>query len=191
MGLEKRRFNIEVTEKDIAKAKRNDSYVCVVSQAIARAIPDATRIETDTQAIRFSRNGERLVYMTPYAVQGYVIAFDAGDEIHPFSFQLREPARVKKARRTAAGLAAVRAARAADQAVRKSAPRGKALPEVHADARTAAKVAYAQARALHAQAKDREETTTGARKAPPRVFKKKSRTYGHRLLRINQQAAAT
>lgn len=185
------RWNIEVTEKDIAKAKRNDSYVCVVSQAIARAIPDSTRIETDTQTIRFTRNGERYVFLTPYAVAGYVIAFDAGDPIRPFSFQLRNPIQAKRKRFTAVGQKLNRARTRARRAVHKKAKAAGLFPdapEVQAEARQAAIQAYAEASQQHPG--EPLSNQTGAR-MPPKVFKRKERSYGHRLLRINQKAALT
>jgi len=182
------RYNIEVSDADIAKAKRNDSYMCVVTQAIARAIPDATRIETDTQTTRFTRNGERLMFLTPYAVTGYIIAFDAGDPIEPFTFQLRNPIHAKRQRMTEAGHKVNRARKTARQkVVKKAREAGIPLdaPEVQAEAREAAKAAYAAASADHADAKKR--LTTPGRRVMPRVFKRKERAYGHRLLRINQK----
>ena len=184
-------FNIEVNEKDIAKATKNDSYVCVVAQAIARSIPDAHRIDVDSQSIRFSRSGERLVYLTPYAVQGYVIAFDAGEEIKPFSFQLRQPAKVRATRPSPLGRKANQAAYAAKRRVRKEA-QAAGLPlddqTVVNDVRAAAKAAYTEVKAA---ATDNGEpaslSSRAGRHAPPRVFKRKTRSYGHRLLRINQE----
>ena len=181
------RYNIEVSEKDIEKAKRNNSYICVVSQAIARAIPDATRIETDNQTIRFTSNGERLVFLTPYAVQGYVIGFDAGDPIEPFSFQLRNPIQAKRKRMTATGHKVNRARiKARRRAVKAAAEAGTPLDtqEIAAAAREAAKAAYTEAASATAE----QQTVTGpGRRVPPRVFKRKERSYGHRLLRINQK----
>jgi hypothetical protein len=187
------RYNIEVTEKDIAKAQRNHSYKCVVSQAIARALPDATRIETDNQTIRFTQNGERLVFLTPYAVQGYVIGFDAGDEIQPFSFQLRNPIRTKRTRLLAAGAEANRARiRARRRVTKKARDLGVPLnaPKVKAAERAAAKAAYAEAIAAQPGGVTVVEGGPEHRRVPPRVFKKKMRTYGHRMLRINQEHAA-
>ena len=187
------RVTVKVTETDIARAHVNDSYLCVVSQAIARTVPDATHIETDTQSIRFSVDGERRIYMTPYAVQGYVIAFDAGDDIEPFTFQLRDPRRAKRKVRTAAG----KAAQKAGVQARRKATKAAVVPPVDAatgttdDPKVAAKAAYAQARADHDHASTEVPASDGVtRKAPPRVFKKKRRAYGHRLLRINQETEA-
>ena len=183
----RRRFNIEVTQKDIERAHRNDSYICVVSQAIARAIPDATRIETDSQAIRLTRNGQRFVYLTPYAVSGYVIAFDAGDPIQPFSFQLRDPAKVRTVHRTQRGQRSDSAARSARwRARQKAIADGQSAddPKVKAETRAAAKAAYT---AAASSGSGPMATAQRGRKAPPRVFRRKQRSYGHRLLRINQQ----
>lgn len=195
------RYTIEVTPKDIARAHQNDSYKCVVVQAIARTIPDAHRIEVDTQAVRFTRTttGSRYVYLTPYAVQGYVIAFDAGDKIEPFRFQLNERGMIRAKRKiyTAAGNKANAAAYRARAKVRKT----RAKPVLGSDAPVtlgsdaavlsepvSARAAYAQARTEHpGQA---SHTGEGDRYAPRRVFKSRIREYGHRLLRINQPKAA-
>ena len=63
---------------------------CIVAQAIARQIPNARRIEVDIQTIRWSDENGRHVFLTPYAAAGYVVAFDAGEDLHPFRFQLRD-----------------------------------------------------------------------------------------------------
>lgn len=92
--MPQRRFQIHVTEGDIANGLRNNSYHCAVSCAIARQIPDAKYVSTDIQTIRFSlaEAGERVTYLTPPDVQQYVIAFDAGDVLRPFTFTLNMPA---------------------------------------------------------------------------------------------------
>lgn len=210
------RITIEVNEADIERAHVSDSYNCVVSQAIARTVRSATNIETDTQSIRFTVDDERRIYMTPYAVQGYVIAFDAGDPIEPFSFQLRDPRRAKRKVRTTAGKEAQKASAAARRkATAKAATPARAeaqrildraaarlqqdavVPPVQTtlaaasgttdDPKAAAKAAYAAARAAHGNAPTTKPAEDGVtRKAPPRVFKRKRRAYGHRLLRINQ-----
>ena len=188
------RFRIEVTPKDIARAHQNDSYKCVVAQAIARTIPDAHRIEVDTQAIRFTRatTGSRYVYLTPYAVQGYVIAFDAGDKIEPFRFNLSERGMLRAKRRvlTPAG----RKANAAASRVRKAAkvprPPGQFEPDsTGSNSQVNARAAYAQARIENPG--PTVHVDDGERRAPKRVFKTRVREYGHRLLRINQPKVAT
>jgi hypothetical protein len=205
------RINIDVSERDIERARRNDSYTCVVAQAIAHAVPDATHLEVDSQTIRFTRGGIRYLYLTPYAVQGYIVAFDAGDEIRPFSFQLRDPRKIRRHLRTEAGKAIERA-RIRDKRRPKAAPAGtvngegkSAVADTKASA-TAKKPAaagakkesvisgkagsLAEVKAAYADAtKSKKVPDDGtSRRAPPRVFKKKRRLYGYRLLRINRQA---
>lgn len=179
------RISVEVTASDIERAHRNDSYTCVVAQAIARTVPTATNVDVDTQSIRFTVDDERRIYMTPYAVQGYVIAFDAGDGIEPFSFQLRDPRRAARRIRTESGKTAQRAynrvRRSSAKAPKKVTSETPTSDDV-TSVQSAAKAAYAEARA----ANPGPESKVAGRKAPPRVFKKKRRAYGHRLLRINQ-----
>lgn len=185
------RISVEVTASDIERAHRNDSYKCVVAQAIARTVPMATNVDVDTQSIRFTVDNERRIYMTPYAVQGYVIAFDAGDDIEPFSFQLRDPRRAARRLRTESGKIAQRAYNKARREPAKTPAKvtSKAATDKNVTSvddvtsvQSAAKAAYAEARA----ANPGPESKVAGRKAPPRVFKKKQRSYGHRLLRINQ-----
>lgn len=192
----KTRINIEVTERDIERAHRNDSYTCVVSQAIARAVPDATRIEVDAQLIRFTRAGIRYAYLTPYAVQGYVIAFDAGDAIEPFSFQLRDPKKLRRHLHTEAGKAIDRI-RKRERRKAAASPAANGSEQGHAHVSDATKSATGKKKvseleevkaAYAGAAKSRKVADGGdSRRAPPRVFKKKRRSYGHRLLRINQE----
>src|SRR5262245_27636965 len=169
---------VAITEKDIEKAHRNNSYKCVVAQAVARTFPDDHHIEVDTQTIRITDGQERKAYLTPYAVQGYVVAFDAGDRIEPFSFQLRNPVPVRQPKMTSSGKLAhqaqVRARRRAHKAGR--------------DSKVAAREAYAAVKAEH-PGRSTEPAEGPARTAPPRVFKLKQRTYGMRMLRINRQQA--
>ena len=110
-----------------------------------------------------------------------MIAFDAAEPIEPFQFQLRDPNRIRRKIATpegkAAGNAAVHARRAA-----KRVPTGDVGPSI--TPREAAKSAYAEARQANPTAAT--YASDGSRKPPPRVFKRKVRSYGHRLLRINQ-----
>ena len=190
----RKRYSIEISEEDIAKAKQNDSYMCVVAQAIARTISDATQIHVDVQTIRFSTNGDRLVYLTPYAVQGYIVAFDAGDEIQPFSFQLREPVKVRAYKRTALGKKVADKVWKARKRIQDNAKSSGLLlddPAVKAEINDASKTIYNEIvnEAKAAGEPAAQFTISPGRVAPKRVFKRRERTYGHRLLRINQQEA--
>jgi hypothetical protein len=202
------RLSVQVTEADITKAKKNDSMMCVVAQSIARTFPKANRIAVDVQTIRWSDEQGRHVYLTPYAVQGYIVAFDAGDEIQPFGFTLdsRKSIPVKKPVHTEAGKA-IRNARTKAQ---KSKARQLRIEEAIAEDQSSleprktppaveAELREAATRVLDAE-KELHDTTAayqghqqfsregeGAHKSPPRVFKgARERTYGMRLLRVNQ-----
>lgn len=174
-------MRVHVTEADIAKALANDSAHCVVAQAIARQEKGATRIEVDTQTIRFSKAGERFAYLTPPVVQAYVVAFDAGDPVEPFDFSLRGPIEARTVQRSPNVIAADNAAQAAREEARAA---GESEEVVKARAKAARAAVRAQARS------DEPKTIDKGRRPAPRVFKSKKRSYGHRLLRINQQPGA-
>lgn len=84
-------IKVRVDKKAIDRAIRSNSARCVVSQGVAQSIPDATRIESDIQTIRFTKNDKRYVFLTPRTVQQYIVDFDAGLEIKPFEFSLNNP----------------------------------------------------------------------------------------------------
>jgi len=199
---------ISVTEDDIAKAFVNNSAKCVVAQAIARTIPDSTRIEVDVQTIRYTGgDGRRHVFLTPYAVVGYVIAFDAGDEIEPFTFRLwhEREMTTKRQTRTAAG----KKRDTANSKVRRTREKraaAAAATEVPDLTPTQSRLAHAElamadeevAAAEDRQERVRHETageplvvdSEGERPRPRRVkaYKTNVRHYGHRVMRQNQAA---
>jgi hypothetical protein len=199
---------IQVTEADIKKAETKSSMRCVVAQAIARTVPDARRVDVDVQTVRWTRGDDRYVYLTPYSVQGYIIAFDAGDDIQPFTFALDDRRRVpvKTTRKTVAGKTIGRAAQQKRRKKAKAAQleaivSGKADPPPTPTEKKIAKAKLPEARAAVAEAETvhedvqaayadsvhNERTGEGRPKAPARVHKTSERHYGHRVLRINQQ----
>lgn len=209
------RRTIDVTQADINKADPKNSGGCAVATAIARSIPDATRIEVDLQTIRFSLGGERLVWVTPYSVTGYVVAFDAGEDVHPFRFQLREDAQVAVRQRkpTPAGQHTERTrkkahhrTKAVEKATRKldelvgrfGEPDGPSKAEVQRaraelrdkaeKARTAAEERDAVMAAYDNQPKV-EPPDPSKPIAPARIAKSRARTYGMRQLRINRETS--
>jgi hypothetical protein len=206
------RLSIQVTDADIEKAMRNDSMVCVVAQAIARSIPDAHRIAVDVQTIRWSDREGRHVYLTPYAVQGYIVAFDAGDEIHPFGFALdtRKSIPTRKVMHTAAGKAVLKAGatvrnkrarqlRIEDEIARDEASATPqrttaAIESERADAARQVRQAESELGSVKAayegQKQMMREPGEGRTTTPPRVFKgARRREYGMRTLRINRPRA--
>lgn len=191
--------DIDVTQADIDRARVKDSSRCVVATAIGRSIPAASRISVDVQTIRFTIAGERFVYLTPPAVTGYVIAFDAGDKIHPFRFRLRrdQELRVRAKTKTAAGKAddktrrATRKARQtldeAEQKARREAT--NASRRAVRQARNALAEAEAERAAVMAAYTEQPRYETDDMTLPPptkRMHKARQRHYGHREMRINQ-----
>ena len=201
------RIGVDVTQEDIDKAIQNDSSKCVVAQAIARTVPTAHRISVDIQTVRFTDSrGVRRVYLTPTAVEQYIIAFDAGDTIEPFGFGLYDSQRVNVPRRTKTTAGKKRDA--AGQKAKKTAERVAALeadpnasPAVEAVAKEKLAAAQAEKAAVFAEtsgqvalpplAERLGEPEEGTRGNRPRGIKKgagsNDREYGHRRLRINQQ----
>jgi len=197
---EQTRFRVDVTQEDIDRAVKNASTKCVVAQAIARTIPDATRIEVDIQAIRFTRaeSGNRYLYLTPPAVGGYVVAFDAGDEIDAFRFTLTNPQRIARRIRTEAGQAADNARAAAKRKPRKEpvAPLADGATEARAavvepelvspeEQAAIAKEAYIAAKEDYA-GEPLTKSDNGGRWKNPRTYKTGKRVYGSRILRVNR-----
>ncbi len=80
---------VEVTQEIIATSVRKDSSHCMISDAIAAAVPDAKFISVDIQTIRYTLGEFRYTYLTPRRGQVALIRFDQGEEIEPFTFQLR------------------------------------------------------------------------------------------------------
>lgn len=161
---------VRVSEHDIAWGARDDSSRCMVARALARAVEDASRIEVDTQTIRFTNSKGRFAYLTPLRVQQYVAAFDAGEHIAPFEFTIRNPMRLRRNLATPE--------ERAEQRVR-------TITEAPDD--DATKAPLRSTRKASSRAGERRWTPVSeGHRPPPRVFKTKKRTYGARVLRINQ-----
>jgi hypothetical protein len=161
-----KRIWVDVTQEDLDKGVKADSKNCAVARAIARAIPNATHIEVDTQTIRYTVDGIRYQHLTPATSQVYVTAFDAGDteDFNPWRFQLRDPKVTRRRIRTEKGKVAMRATNY----------RRRGRPDVPIPPSTSG---------------PSQVTTAGEVNPAPRVFKKKQRMYGGRLLRINKEGS--
>src|SRR5215471_17539933 len=168
----KSRLHVEVTQRDIDWGIRDDSARCVVARAVARSIPDASRIEVDTQTVRFTSGGKRYAFLTPLVVQQYVADFDAGKPIGPFAFGLRQPIVLRRRLLDEANRAKYRA-----QRTQREAAQADSQPSTPAAPARPAAPKFSEA--VHA-------TTSEGHTPPPRVFKTKRREYGARQLRINQ-----
>jgi hypothetical protein len=192
-------LTIHVTQKDIDKALINDSGRCVVSTAVKRVIPDAKRVETDMQTIRWTTaDNERVVYITPYQVMDYIVAFDDGVKLEPFSFRLYHDKKVtipkvvtNSARKT------IDAARVSAYREKKKA--AKVLTDTSASraqkASAKKKVAEAEEQLSRTREKLGPEAKESRRKGEadrlrvPRVQRTLARRYGMKVMRINQAKA--
>jgi hypothetical protein len=198
-----RRIKVDVTQEDIDQAVRSNSRKCAVAVALARTLPDATRISVDVQTVRFTDGrGVRRIYLTPTAPERYLISFDAGDKIEPFSFGLYDSQRVNVPRhpKTSTGKARDSAAAAVKYAEKKVS-RLNADPNVTDTERALAYQQLAAKRERY-EAAAAEPGPTQRTETPPEddgVINAKKRgvrryagaatnvrQYGHRVMRINQ-----
>jgi hypothetical protein len=213
--MSKKYTTIRVEQTDIDQALRKKSGRCVVATAMARSIDGAHHVDVDMQTVRFTVDGERRVYLTPPAAVGYVVAFDAGDDIHPFAFRLSEGHRVsvRQDKMTPAGAERKRTRNAVARAKEKKERAQLKLDEVTAqpdpdpvDVAEAEAIAKKATRDVAKTVKEHEankeqlagepyrepdmtpDPGTGERrrKPPARAFRTNTRAYGNRTLRINQ-----
>lgn len=105
MPRHRHRVHITVTREDIDGAIRNVSKHCAVATGIKASVEGCLRPQVDIQTIRWSESatGKRYIYLTPPIVADYIIAFDAGDKIEPFEFDLITPAYTGRMRRQPTG----------------------------------------------------------------------------------------
>jgi len=85
------KVQVHVTQEDIETALPKNSGHCMISDAIKRALPEATSIGTDLQTIRatLKDKGRRYIWLTPRVAQNGLVKFDAGIQPTPFSFVLK------------------------------------------------------------------------------------------------------
>jgi hypothetical protein len=187
-------IKVKVDQADIDRADRSKSMKCVVMQAIARTIPDAHHIDVDVATIRWTGgDGVRVCYLTPYSVSGYVVAFDAGDEIYPFSFQLdaRSKVPIRQRKRTKPGLAVHQAQEDVRKAKKelKEAESGGATVKVVRESQTKVEATQGRLDSVKAAYRGQQQQVNigdSSRNAPRRVSRTSRRSYGHRVMRVNQ-----
>jgi hypothetical protein len=85
-------LEISVIQQDIDLGIRNDGYDCMVALSIRRLIPGAKSTWVTANRIAFSVGEKRYVYLPPPPVAGYIVDFDAGRKIKPFSYVLTDSA---------------------------------------------------------------------------------------------------
>lgn len=82
---------IQVTKEVIALSTRADSSHCMIADAIQMAMPEVSSVSVDLATIRYTKDGNRMIYLTPEFCQYQLLRFDRGDQIDPWEFCL--PAR--------------------------------------------------------------------------------------------------
>lgn len=202
------RIVIDVTAEDLAGAERKNSSRCAVAVALARTVPKATHIAVDIHGIKYTLGARRYSYLTPPKIHEYIVAFDAGDTLHPFRFTLRDDQRVvqqrrprtDKGRELSAATDRVRRARRKADAVTASESTASEPERAIAQARLA--MAEAQRTEVRARAalnpepaqvlEDMAGVPKLERMAPRNrqagVFRRNQRHYGARSMRVNSDA---
>ena len=95
-----KKITVELTAQDCADGVRGEQCYCVVSTALMRLVPDATRPITNLDHVEFSimydNKRYRIQFTSPPEVQEYIRAFDAGEVARPMTFTLQNPFIVEK-----------------------------------------------------------------------------------------------
>jgi hypothetical protein len=84
-------LNFEITDEDIAYARRKNRWNCAAVRAIQRTLPEATHVMVDAEHIRFSLASEntRYEFQTPKSmVTGIIKPFDEEGDTPDRSFTL-------------------------------------------------------------------------------------------------------
>lgn len=79
---------IHVTQYVIDKSRRNSRIWCMLALALASTLRGATRIEVTAEIVRFNYLGHRYYFATPAKAARYIIAYDGGAKIKPWSVRL-------------------------------------------------------------------------------------------------------
>jgi hypothetical protein len=179
MDLSEQSLRVKLTQPDIDKARRKDSWKCVVAQTVKRHVPEAKRVSVDIQAIKVFTDEAIWTYLTPRVVQDYIVAFDAGrdEQIVPMSFTLKDPFRSQRRAHTPKGSKAERERRAAVETAL-----GEGLTKEQADDR--GRIAYEAAKREAGPGPVRERRT-----GDQRIPTSRARAYGVRALEVNRRLA--
>lgn len=77
-------IRIEVTQADIDRGTRSDCAACPIALAAARAV--GFPCEADLTGLWFPLGMGH--YVLPAAASDFVLAFDAGETVQPFAFEV-------------------------------------------------------------------------------------------------------
>lgn len=81
---------IRVTKQDIKNGKRGKCRTCPIALAVARKTDSFARVTGDEISIFDTKHARKSTkrWSTPCEVQEFVINFDSGADVIPFSFEL-------------------------------------------------------------------------------------------------------
>lgn len=83
--------SVSVTSEDIAHGTHACSN-CPIARALARALPGAERIDVPSDRIVvYLRDSWTLVYRSAEPIETFVIRYDTGEPVHPFTFEIEVP----------------------------------------------------------------------------------------------------
>lgn len=85
---------INVTAEHIAKGVRDSCSHCPVALAIREALPHGPGLWVDSAHVTVGKSGHWTEVGLPDAVTRFIEAFDQGDPVQPFAFELDYPAEV-------------------------------------------------------------------------------------------------
>ena len=91
----KHRLLVNVTVKDIARAKKKKPDRCAVAIACRRQEKVDAKVFI-TRAYLHNGNGEWSRYMLPRSLQAELIAFDKGGSFEPGEYELRPPSKTER-----------------------------------------------------------------------------------------------
>jgi len=93
------RVQVAITQAHIDTAIPADSGHCMIADALREALPHVRGVSVDLQTIRFTdpKKAQRYTYLTPPIAQDYLVAFDQGQFLEPFTFNLTSPIQVAHA----------------------------------------------------------------------------------------------
>lgn len=75
---------INVTQEDIERGKRNSCFQCPLVYAISRALDCGVHVHRNCFFVRDELDD----YSLPQSAIDFIAAFDAGEKVEPFSFEV-------------------------------------------------------------------------------------------------------
>lgn len=80
----KKTVRIEVTARDLAEGSPCHAYRCAVALAVRRALPDVGMVGVGTEQVLLDGR----VVSLPFDAGEAIAAFDRGERVEPFAFDL-------------------------------------------------------------------------------------------------------